>query len=71
MTSLVWVGLVRGAPDPEDQHIQLWYDADAIDGSTDGQAMLVGCGDYLEIWRAQDWSEELAAVEAEQHDEDD
>lgn len=41
------------------------------DGSTDGQAMLVGCGDYLEIWRAEDWSEELAAVEAEQHDEDD
>ncbi len=40
------------------------------DGSADSQAMLVGCGDYLEIRRAEDWSEELAAVEAERDGED-
>lgn len=40
------------------------------DGIADSQAMLVGCGDYLEIWRAEDWREELAAVEAERDGED-
>jgi MraZ protein len=39
--------------------------------SATNQAVLVGCGDYLEIWRPGAWAGELARVEAEHNDEDD
>ncbi len=35
----------------------------------DGRAVVVGCGDYLEIWTPKGWAQELERLEAEQ-DED-
>ncbi|MBM3141046.1 MAG: hypothetical protein FJZ92_12780 [Chloroflexi bacterium] len=35
------------------------------EGALDGRAVVVGCGEYLELWSPERWQQELARVEAE------
>jgi DNA-binding transcriptional regulator/RsmH inhibitor MraZ len=32
----------------------------------DGRAVIVGCGDYLELWDRERWAQEKAALDAEE-----
>ncbi|MDA0366540.1 MAG: cell division/cell wall cluster transcriptional repressor MraZ [Chloroflexi bacterium] len=41
-----------------------------LDGAADGRAVVVGCGDYVEIWSPDAWSRELERVAAEEAAED-
>jgi MraZ protein len=36
------------------------------DAALDDRAVIIGCGDYVEIWNPERWTNELAAAEAEQ-----
>ncbi len=39
------------------------------EAALDGRAVVVGCGDYLEIWPPERWDQERARVEAESKDD--
>ncbi len=65
-------GFLPGAYDVElDRQGRVLLPPQLRDGNPDNQAILVGCGDYLEIWRVEAWNEEQAAIAAEPNDEDD
>ena len=40
------------------------------DGALDGRAVVVGCGDYVEIWSPDAWAVELERVAAEDAEQD-
>jgi transcriptional regulator MraZ len=39
------------------------------EGALDGRTVVVGCGDYLELWSPERWEQELARVAAEDEEQ--